>query len=168
MEHIAYLSLGSNVGDREANLRRALQNLSALGEIVAKSSVYETEPMEVVDQPWFLNAVIKLRTGLPPSELLRALLKVERSMGRVREQAKGPRQIDIDILLYDDAAVNEPGLAIPHPAMHQRMFVLAPLAEIAPNVMHPILQLTTTQLRDQLTPDEQRVRRIDAPWFNNA
>src|SRR5512140_1967925 len=98
MEHMAYISLGSNVGNREANLGEALRRLSALGEITAKSSVYETEPMEVVDQPWFLNAAVGLRTNLTAGELLRGILALEKSMGRVRSQPKGPREIDIDIL----------------------------------------------------------------------
>ncbi len=167
MPHTAYLSLGSNIGDRVANLRDAVQRLSALGVIVGRSSIYETEPMEVVDQPWFLNAAVTLRTELPPQELLRGILAIECAMGRERTQPKGPRNIDIDIVLYDDLVIHEPGLTIPHPAMQQRLFVLQPLSQIGTSVTHPTLHRTIGQLRDELTPLKQRIRRIDAPWSND-
>ena len=168
---VAYISLGSNLGDREANLSAAVQRLRAIGGISATSSLYETAPMEVVDQPWFLNAVVALRTELAPGDLLRELLGIEKSMGRVRTQPKGPRTIDLDILLYDDQVVHAPSLTIPHPAMQHRLFMLAPLAEIAPQITHPLLHHTATQLRDALTsesPAPQQVRRLDAPWVRNA
>lgn len=168
MEHVAYLSLGSNIGDREANLRDAIQRLSELGTITAISSVYETEPMEVTDQPWFLNGAVALRTTLAATDLMSAILAIETAMGRVRTQPKGPRTIDIDILFYDDAVVHEPGLTIPHAAMHERLFVLAPLAEIAPEVPHPGLHRTVRELRDSLAPGAQVVQRTAAPLFTNT
>ena len=167
MSHVAYLSLGSNLGDRAASLQEALHRLRSSGEIMATSSLYETKPLEVLDQPWFLNAVAALRTEFAPDELLRRVLLIEQSMGRVRTQPKGPRTIDIDILLYDDQVINLPGLNIPHPGIHQRLFVLAPLAEIAPKLKHPTLHRTVRELRDSLT-DAQQVRALTAPWASSG
>lgn len=171
MSHTAYLSLGSNVGNRAANLREARERLSRIGTIVAASSAYETEPLEVREQPWFLNAVVALQTSSTPQELLRDVLSIERAMGRERTQPKGPRNIDIDILLFDDQKVHAPGLTIPHPAMQGRMFVLAPLAEIAPNLTHPVSGVTISELHNALlakNPQGQAVRRVAAPWANNS
>lgn len=168
---VAYIALGSNIGDRNCHLSDAARRLSALGAILAKSSLYETEPLEVTDQPWFLNAVVALKTELQPADLLQKLLTIEKTFGRVRTQPKGPRTIDLDILLYDDQVVHAPSLTIPHPAMHERLFVLAPLAEIAPQLVHPVLHQTITQLRDALTsasPTGQRVRQISTPWSSKA
>ncbi len=150
MAHTAYISLGSNLGDREAHLRDAVERLSACGAAVRVSSLYETEPVEFTEQPWFLNAVVELRTELPPQELMAELLRVEKAMGRARTQPKGPRKIDLDLLLYDDETVNTAELTVPHPAMQERRFVLAPLAEIAPEAVHPTLRESAKTLLEKL------------------
>jgi 2-amino-4-hydroxy-6-hydroxymethyldihydropteridine diphosphokinase len=168
MIHTAYLSLGSNLGDRRDNLREAGTRLSLLGEVTAKSSLYETDPVEVLDQPCFLNAAVALKTELEPAVFLREILALEKSMGRIRTRPKGARMIDIDIVLFDDVIVEEPGLTIPHPAMHERMFVLAPLAEIARDVVHPRLHRKISELRDELRACGQTVRRLHAPWANDV
>jgi len=160
METIAYLSLGSNVGDREANLREAIARLGEFGRVDAVSSFYETEPVEVVDQPWFLNCALKLLTKFGAEELLAGALAIERSMGRERTRPKGPRLIDIDIVLYGDNVINAPGLTIPHPGVAERLFVLTPLAEIAPQALHPTLKKSVRELRDSLRPDSPVVRRM--------
>jgi 2-amino-4-hydroxy-6-hydroxymethyldihydropteridine diphosphokinase len=124
------------------------------------SSIYETEPVEFTDQPWFLNCAVALETGLTPQRLLAAALKIEREMGRHRTANKGPRTIDIDIMLFGGAVVNSPELTIPHPAMHERRFVLEPLAEIAPDALHPVSNRTIRELRDEL-PAGHEVRRVE-------
>jgi 2-amino-4-hydroxy-6-hydroxymethyldihydropteridine diphosphokinase len=154
-----YLSLGSNVGDRAANLRAAIDRLARAGRVKAVSSFYETEPVDVHDQPWFLNCVLALETDKSPPELLQHALAIEAEMGRVRTPDKGPRKVDIDIVLAGDRVITESGLKIPHPAMHQRRFVLEPLAEIAPDVVHPVLRKTARELLGQLPPG-QSVRKL--------
>lgn len=166
MPQIAYLSLGSNVGDREKNLRAAITCLSAkgqgeLGRIVSTSSFYETEPVECADQAWFMNAVVALETETTPRQLMKNLLRIEQEMGRTRTQSKGPRTIDIDILLFGDAVIDSPELTIPHPAMTKRRFVLAPLEEIAPDALHPVLKKTAREMLDAL-PAGQVVRKINS------
>ncbi len=150
MRNQVYLSLGSNLGNREANLKSAIQRLEQFGQVVAVSSFYETEPVEFTDQPWFLNCAVALETEKTPRQLLRAVLAVEEEMGRRRTQNKGPRTIDIDILLFGALIVDIKGLTIPHPAMQERRFVLEPLAEIAPEARHPVLGKTARDLRDTL------------------
>lgn len=154
-----YLSLGSNVGDRRANLETAIAALGALGEVAARSSFYETEPVEFTAQPWFLNCALVLETTKMPRQLLKMLLDLERKMGRRRTLNKGPRTIDIDILLFGRSIVDAEGLTIPHPALHERRFVLEPLAEVAPGVLHPVLKKTVEELRDALPPG-QVVRKL--------
>jgi len=154
MPNLVYLSLGSNVGDREKNLRDATRRLGSIGRVQAISSVYETEPMEFRDQPWFLNCVVALETSFSPAQLMQQLLDIEQNMGRQRLQKKGPRTIDLDILLFGDEVVNTAELAVPHPAMQHRRFVLQPLAEIAPYASHPVLKKTARELLDELTPGQ--------------
>ena len=167
--NLAYLSLGSNVGDREAHLRDALARLGAASRVVAVSSFYETEPVEFTSQPWFLNCAVAVETSQTPQQLMTTILGIEEDMGRRRVQKKGPRSIDIDILIFvtgetvtgetEDTIIDSKELTIPHPAMHQRRFVLEPLAEIAPDVVHPVFRKTIRELRDAL-PAGQMVRRI--------
>ena len=159
MTDIVYLSLGSNIGDRENHLREAIRRIGGLGRVTSISSFYETEPVEVTDQAWFLNCAVALETAIPPARLMLELLGIERGMGRQRNQKKGPRSIDIDILLFGDTVVNTPDVTIPHPAMQQRRFVLEPLAEIAPDLRHPVSNKTVRELLDQLPPG-QVVRKI--------
>jgi 2-amino-4-hydroxy-6-hydroxymethyldihydropteridine diphosphokinase len=159
--NLVYISLGSNVGHRSANLRAATERLDEAGSVKAKSGFYETEPLEIRDQPWFLNCVVALETSLTPLELLKKVLAIEQEMGRLRTRDKGPRSIDIDILLFDDKIVEERGLKIPHPEMHRRRFVLEPLAEIAPEAVHPKLGKTARELLVAL-PAGQAVRRLNA------
>jgi 2-amino-4-hydroxy-6-hydroxymethyldihydropteridine diphosphokinase len=157
MPNIVYLSLGSNEGDRIANLRAAIQALATIGQVTAVSSFYETEPVEYTQQPWFVNCAIALNTDKTPQQLLSAILQLERELGRRRspKQLKGPRLIDIDILLFGAAIIDTADLQIPHPAMHQRRFVLQPLAEIAPGQLHPIVKRTVRELRDALPPGQE-------------
>jgi 2-amino-4-hydroxy-6-hydroxymethyldihydropteridine diphosphokinase len=159
---IVYLSLGSNLGDRAANLRTALDKLADMGTIASVSSFYETEPMELAAQPWFLNCAAKLDTEKMPRQLIAGILALEQSMGRQRRQKNGPRIVDIDILLFGTSIIDIPSLTVPHSKLHQRRFVLEPLAEIAPEVRHPVFKRTMRELRDAL-PAGQTVRRIVEP-----
>lgn len=156
---MAYLALGSNVGDREANLRDAVKRLDG-GEIrvTRRSSLYETAPQELLDQPWFLNAVVEIETGLFPMQLLTHIRKIEQEMGRRRIAPKGPRNIDIDILFYGRAIIAAAELEVPHPRMSQRRFVLEPLAEIAPDFRHPQTGKTAGEMLAAL--ETQGVRKL--------
>jgi 2-amino-4-hydroxy-6-hydroxymethyldihydropteridine diphosphokinase len=158
MRNLVYLSLGSNLGDREARLRDAIARLQTLGRVVSVSSFYETEPVEFTDQGWFLNCAVALETTETPEQVMEAILQIEHEMGRQRLKKKGPRLIDIDILLFSDKVVDSAELTIPHPAMHERRFVLQPLAEIAPEARHPVLKKTVRELLDTL-PAGQVVRK---------
>lgn len=156
---IAYLSLGSNLGERERALREAIVRLEAPGLKVRRvSSICETEPQDVRDQPWFLNAVVEIETELFPKQLLAHTAKVELEMGRKRNQPKGPRVIDIDILLYGNSIVAASELTIPHPRLAERRFVLEPLAELAPDLRHPV---TKRSVREMLAGvGAQAVRKL--------
>jgi 2-amino-4-hydroxy-6-hydroxymethyldihydropteridine diphosphokinase len=180
-----YLSVGANIGDRAGNIRRAIEALGAhvaalsptglnpmppgtrrspapsgtgrSVRVTRVSSLYETEPVEMRDQPWFLNCVVEAETDLQPQQLMDVLLEIERGLGRERRVPKGPRLIDMDILLYGSSVVKTPGLEIPHPRMAERRFVLVPFAEIAPDVQHSIFKKTIAELLVE-TPDRSEVR----------
>jgi len=154
-----YLSLGSNLGDRKQNLREAICLLRTMGEVVRVSAFYETEPVGYAAQPWFLNCAVQLETEKMPRQLLKAILGVEHAMGRRRMRKNGPRKIDIDILLFGKSVVDTAELVVPHPAMHERRFVLEPLAEIAPEARHPVCKRTIRELRDALPPGQAVARR---------
>jgi 2-amino-4-hydroxy-6-hydroxymethyldihydropteridine diphosphokinase len=155
-----FLALGSNVGDREANLRDAVNRLKSDEiRILRRSSLYETAPQEMLDQPWFLNAVVEANTSLFPMQLLARVREIERQMGRQRVTPKGPRNIDIDILFYGRSVIASAELQVPHPRMAERRFVLEPLVEIAPDFRHPATGKTAGDMLAALKP--QGVRRLD-------
>lgn len=153
---IAAIALGSNLGDREGNLREAVRRMGALGQVAAVSGFYDTEPVGYLDQPRFLNAAVLLETKLEPLELLHGLLGVEQEMGRDRASAppKGPRVIDLDLLLYGELVMQSAELTVPHPAMHERGFVLIPLAEIAAEMLHPVLHRSVGELLALLSANQ--------------
>ncbi len=153
-----YLSLGSNVGEREKNLRTAIASLEDANVRVTKvSSFYETEPVDLREQPWFLNCVVEGTTKMAALDLLHALREIERRMGSQKRVPKGPRLIDMDILLYGDETIDTAELQVPHPRMLLRKFVLTPLGEIAPNLKHPSWSGTAAKLLAE-TPDQSQAR----------
>ena len=160
MSTTAYLGLGANLGDRAANLAEAARRIASDRVHVRRgSSSWETAPRGILDQPWFLNQVLEIETDLSAVELFRHVQEIERDMGRVRAERNGPRLIDIDILLYGDQQVSEPGLEIPHPRMSERRFVLEPLAELAPGLRHPVTGATIREMLEAVG-DQQVARAV--------
>jgi 2-amino-4-hydroxy-6-hydroxymethyldihydropteridine diphosphokinase len=161
MQTDAYIAIGSNMGDRELNLLRAVAEISRLpdGKVTGLSSFYETSPVGVTEQPSFYNAVLRLHTALSPHELLERLLGIEIEIfGRSRTTLWGPRRMDLDLLLYGDDRIDEGGLVVPHPRMAERRFVLQPLCDIAPDLVHPVLGASIFELLGALRSDETVTR----------
>ena len=153
---IAYIALGSNLGERKQNILTALNYMEQSGlKILAVSSLLETEPYGVTDQPSFINAAVKIETELAAHDLLRLLLAIELKMGRVRKRHWGERNIDLDLILYDDKIMKDKDLIVPHPDMQNRLFVLSPLAEIAGDVIHPVFKITISDMLDNLTSGDE-------------
>jgi 2-amino-4-hydroxy-6-hydroxymethyldihydropteridine diphosphokinase len=156
--NLIYLSLGSNLGDRAGNLERAIAALPEIGvRVLRRSSLYETEPVDFLEQPWFLNCVVQAETSLEPRQLLEDLQAIERNLGSKKLVPRGPRIIDLDILFYGTDVIHTEGMVIPHPRLAERRFVLVPLSELAPELCHPVLRKTAAELL-AATQDRSAVR----------
>jgi 2-amino-4-hydroxy-6-hydroxymethyldihydropteridine diphosphokinase len=159
MKHRVFIALGSNLGDRRANLRNAVASLPPEVHCLAESPVYQTPPWGFTDQPEFLNQVIEAETDLSPAELMIHLKKLETQLGRIPTFRYGPRLVDLDILFYDDCLIDQPNLTIPHPRLQERAFVLVPLADLTPHLQHPAIGLTVTELLANV--DTHHVQRYE-------
>lgn len=160
--HTAYISVGSNIGDKLLNCKKGVEVLTDLGvvAIIAWSHFYKTSPVDYKDQDWFVNAVVKVETILKPADLLKEIVSVQHNAGRIYDKVRfGPRILDLDIILYDDLVIDSPGLTIPHPRMHKRLFVLKPLCDIDSSVIHPVLKKDIKWLLDSLDDNEQEIIR---------
>jgi 2-amino-4-hydroxy-6-hydroxymethyldihydropteridine diphosphokinase len=163
---VVYLGLGSNIGDKEKNIKQAVTLLKKIGMIKNFSSLYETEPVGYRDQDWFLNGVIEIDTPLKPVDLLFNLQSIEQEMGRKNDMKNGPRIIDIDILFYDDLVMSDKGITIPHPRLHERLFVLQPMMDVNPDLIHPKFQKTIEMLCKQVQTAGPKVRFFKEMVFN--
>jgi len=163
MIHTVYIGIGSNLGSTAENCLKAIEHLRAHPDLtlITHSSLYQSEPFGITDQNWFVNSAAQITTSLYPEELLRECLSIEHSMGRTRNEKWGPRIIDLDILFYDDLILKQEGLEIPHPGIAERSFVLEPMCEIAPELIHPKLKKTTQTLLREIT-NPQHVNRINS------
>ena len=158
--HIAYISVGSNIGDKLANCQNGIASLAkaAKSRILAQSRVYVTEPVDYADQDWFINMVVKLKTPLDPFRLLDHIEKVQQSAGRIQDPVRfGPRILDLDIIFFDDRVIESKRLVIPHPRMHKRRFVLKPICDIDPSIIHPVLKQDMQYLLNRLGDENQKV-----------
>ena len=162
--HTAYICVGSNLGDKLDNCRRAIVELTRgeASRLIEQSPIYRTEPVDYQDQDWFVNYVVKIATHLEPLHLLQKLKSIEAGAGRKQDAVRfGPRVLDLDIVFYDNLVMHAPQLSIPHPRMHKRRFVLRPVCDIDPHIKHPVLGRTVQSLLDDLDETEQRIIRID-------
>lgn len=157
-----YIGIGSNLGNRALHCRQAIENIASFSDVTAVSSYYETEPVGNEDQPHFINCAIEIMTDAKPHELLEKLHSIEKKFGKLRKEKWGPRTIDLDIIIYGDEIIDDPDLKIPHPEAHKRRFVLEPLAEIAPGLIHPILKVTIFNLLEDIE-DPHEVVKLEHP-----
>ncbi len=166
--HIAYISVGSNMGDKPENCQKGITSLSETGtsRILAQSRIYATEPVDYEDQDWFINTMVKLETSLDPFQLLDQIELIQRAAGRIKDSIRfGPRILDMDIILYDDCIIESERLLVPHPRMHKRRFVLKPICDIDPYIIHPVLKQEMQFLLQRLGDDKQRVSEYKCSSF---